>query len=792
MSVPYRDWKHVADIRVQNPSSQDGFQAKVTIPWRPGMAGDFRDIRFASVTGRKLPYWIEAQTDFLSATVWIALPAWDRKIRMYYGNGTAESESDGDSVFELFDDFNDGVIDTNKWTIETRGNSSITEENGYIELRTSGTSSARVYLYSQPNILPDTSIVIEGSAKVYSNNDYKSNAMATIRLYNSDKSAEALGLLSLRDGVISVRAGSNDNSNTVTFTQDHAQWNNLRLISEPTQTTYEYGNQSVSVDESSDWTQESDSFALYNSFIDGESGTNWTRWDWIIVRRYADIVPSLSIIRTRPNPYYYPYVPESTFDMISSSVTTNVSANVLIDRIEDTDTTQISGSLDGIIDKIPFPSIVDVVSANKFVDKVGGEEICQVSTRINSMKAFADLDNFNVEKISVSKSINDAMWQLTATIDGELSPAEFRHLNFSRADAEGVTRHLFTGIIPDTRYTLQIAQNKINVTAFDYGWYLSAQYVPSDMLVMNLDGDYSSWDEWISALLDETGIIPYKLTTCTEVPSKEFVFNEKTTKQDAINEIAEATGFIFSVQWVQVGNTYEPAAYFIDPDYVDDSINGLDLPADTTISWPDKSLIDIPTLQSPTDEKINRVKVRGCDSNGNWYSATVESSEVSNGEMYPREYYYESGDLDTQTKVNAKAASLFAYFTSDSYIVEATFIKRFDLKLFQKIRFTGSGFPSKLTELGWLRIISITYSAENVNDLVTIKAVVNRDVRLLLSEVNTYLGDSLSNEELIIDSKLDSLNITPMIGTVQSIDGNIATILTEDGKTIKARIIIDS
>ncbi len=777
---PYSRWKHTGLIEISTPGATDGNTGELTLQWRPGMAGNFRDIRFTDNKGRPLKYNIHSKTDFLTATVFISLPTNDKLIRIYYGNGTAKDESDTSiSKYIINDDFNDGVIDS-IWN--TASLQSVVETGGY--LVTEGPADC----WTDYTKAAKTSVNLPG--------DFTLEAGLTWVGRSSDLGELHL-MLSGPSGLVYIGVDdswANDNPQIeANILSDHystgknylaASGSCILKIVRTGGTVYLYYNGGIR-----NTGADADTFTELRLTNTRHTSYNGKQAKWNYVTLEIDPI-SVQLISTRPNPdYFNSYVSENILDTISASSTVTTSAHVLIERIIAADTTQVSGAITGLVDKISVQTMVNVISQNNYVDKISGDAVCNVTLGIDSMKAFADIDNYKIENVNISKSINDAMWQLTATIDGKDSPVEFRHLNFSRADIEGVTRHLFTGIIPDTRYTLQIAQNKIAVTAFDYGWYLSAQYVPSDMLVMNLDGDYSSWDEWIKALLEETGIIAYKLTTCTEVSSKEFVFDEKTTKQDAINEIAEATGFIFSVQWVQVGNTYEPAAYFIDPDYVDDSINGLDLPADTTISWPDKSLIDIPTLQSPTDEKINRVKVRGCDSNGNWYSATVESSEVSNREMYPREYYYESGDLDTQTKVNARAASLFAYFTSDSYTVEATFIKRFDLRLFQKIRFTGSGFPSKLTDLGWLRIISITYSAENVNDHVTIKAVVNRDVRLLLSEVNTYLGDSLSNEELIIDSKLNSLNITPMIGTVQSIDGNIATILTEDGKTIKARII---
>ena len=54
-------------------------------------------------------------------------------IYMYYGNPDAESLSNGGTTFEFFDDFQDSVIDTAKWVIDTDGGS-INETSGQLQL----------------------------------------------------------------------------------------------------------------------------------------------------------------------------------------------------------------------------------------------------------------------------------------------------------------------------------------------------------------------------------------------------------------------------------------------------------------------------------------------------------------------------------------------------------------------------------------------------------------------------------------------------------------------------------
>ncbi len=116
-------WSSKAPLTITN--FQANFQSKVIIPYSPSMQNDFSDIRFYDETGTKeLPYWIETKQNGVSATVWFKTDA-NNDVSLYFGNPSATSQSDGDQVFELFDDFADGNLDTGKWLYE-----GVTEING--------------------------------------------------------------------------------------------------------------------------------------------------------------------------------------------------------------------------------------------------------------------------------------------------------------------------------------------------------------------------------------------------------------------------------------------------------------------------------------------------------------------------------------------------------------------------------------------------------------------------------------------------------------------------------------
>jgi len=82
---------------------------------------DGDDIRFTDADGRELSYWVEEfDAGSEHARIWVKVPRIpandDAMVTMWYGNPGAESGSDGDEVFEFFDDFEDG--DYNGWTVE--------------------------------------------------------------------------------------------------------------------------------------------------------------------------------------------------------------------------------------------------------------------------------------------------------------------------------------------------------------------------------------------------------------------------------------------------------------------------------------------------------------------------------------------------------------------------------------------------------------------------------------------------------------------------------------------------
>jgi len=163
------EWKYRKSITIDNTgnaSALTDYQIKVVVPFVSGkMNSDFSDLRFYDEDGSKLSYWIETYTASSSATVWLRVPSIPasstKTIYLYYGNPSAMPESDGEGVFEFFDDFDDGSIDSSKWT-QLSGTTWV-EEGGVLkemESRQSGDSGEADIYY--PGGFSWTDYIFEG------------------------------------------------------------------------------------------------------------------------------------------------------------------------------------------------------------------------------------------------------------------------------------------------------------------------------------------------------------------------------------------------------------------------------------------------------------------------------------------------------------------------------------------------------------------------------------------------------------------------------------------------------
>ena len=119
------NFKYRMPITISSPNNLNDYQVLITLT--PGnfdyshANSDGSDIRFTDEDKvSPLSYWIEEWNYGSTSKIWVkvpTIPSGSKTIYMYYGNQSSPvtSESDGDSTFLFFDDFDGASLDSSKW-----------------------------------------------------------------------------------------------------------------------------------------------------------------------------------------------------------------------------------------------------------------------------------------------------------------------------------------------------------------------------------------------------------------------------------------------------------------------------------------------------------------------------------------------------------------------------------------------------------------------------------------------------------------------------------------------------
>lgn len=165
-------WQYRRPITIDNTGNSNtltDYQVFVNVSYDSDMQTDFDDLRFVdSDDATELSYWVEDKVDGSYAEVWVKVPSIpassNKTIYMYYGNGGVTSESNGEGVFEFFDDFNDNSFNTTKWIKTLRqgtlGDSDVTEQNQRIEIFSDLDTNAVYGIRSNEDISGDFEIKV--------------------------------------------------------------------------------------------------------------------------------------------------------------------------------------------------------------------------------------------------------------------------------------------------------------------------------------------------------------------------------------------------------------------------------------------------------------------------------------------------------------------------------------------------------------------------------------------------------------------------------------------------------
>jgi len=145
-------WGNYKEIKVEEKSgvTLSNYQTFINVTYDSDMNTSFKDLRFiAADNTTQLDYFIEVNMTVASnyAGVWVKIPTLtassNTTIYMYYNNPTATSNSNMNTVFLLYDDFEDNSLNTSKWTVVS--GCAATESGGNLSLTYSGTGWKSCY-----------------------------------------------------------------------------------------------------------------------------------------------------------------------------------------------------------------------------------------------------------------------------------------------------------------------------------------------------------------------------------------------------------------------------------------------------------------------------------------------------------------------------------------------------------------------------------------------------------------------------------------------------------------------
>ncbi len=139
-----KSWQYFVPIAITNSTSGTltNYQVKIYVNTAvPTLAGKMSptcdDVRFTDTFCNNLPFWIENGINTDSTLIWVkvpTIPTTGTAIKMYYGNPSLLTTSNGDSTFIFFDNFQGKDLDTNKWQIFHSGSASFTVSSGALTI----------------------------------------------------------------------------------------------------------------------------------------------------------------------------------------------------------------------------------------------------------------------------------------------------------------------------------------------------------------------------------------------------------------------------------------------------------------------------------------------------------------------------------------------------------------------------------------------------------------------------------------------------------------------------------
>jgi len=291
-------WTRRKPITITNNSGNTltNYQIKLTVSYDSDMQPDFDDLRFTNSDGMtQLNYWIESYTASSSATVWLkipSLPISGKTIYMYYGNAAAADASNGNAVFDFFDDFEGTSIDTTKWQVDT---SSYSVSNSILRINVGAVSVKDALSFNL-----NDGYILEGKIQYHDTiNAYSGTLSAQSSHYTqgSNSGADATNLC-MRNKNLNVHRWTGDGSvsgynqgHSNVFTSDNNTWYILgaKFYSGGLKLTK---NRTEMESYSFSWNKNIEYISIGAFHGSSTYNVQDTSYDWVLIRKYTFTEPT--------------------------------------------------------------------------------------------------------------------------------------------------------------------------------------------------------------------------------------------------------------------------------------------------------------------------------------------------------------------------------------------------------------------------------------------------------------------------------------------------------------------
>ncbi len=184
-------WTYYRTMGIVNSSSESISDAPVSVAFdtktlvdSAKLQSDAADLRIVDDACNQLPFFLDSIATAESNTLWVRIPslaAGDTlKLTVFYGNDTASVAASGEAVFDFFDDFSSGEVDSTRW--EAIGEYNTLEVNdGILQYGSSGANPGPRFKFVRTRESFGEERVFEFRAKVSNSNGFGfSSADSTI------------------------------------------------------------------------------------------------------------------------------------------------------------------------------------------------------------------------------------------------------------------------------------------------------------------------------------------------------------------------------------------------------------------------------------------------------------------------------------------------------------------------------------------------------------------------------------------------------------------------------------